>query len=91
MPRVVPSQVVELIDTFFRGVDQNPQNQITHGRTVGLLAVLELLDRLPDELLPGRAEDYSKYIAAVAAIRDRVKKWGRWPRYGLSDASLTRV
>jgi hypothetical protein len=44
-------------------------------RVVGLMAVMELVGRLPDELLPGRAEDYSKYIAAVAAIRDRVEKW----------------
>ena len=90
MPSVVPSQVVELIDTFFSWVDKSPQDKITHGRTVGLLAVLELVGQLPDELLPGRAEDYSKYIVAVAAIRDRVKRWGAnldtgYPMPGLQE------
>lgn len=78
MPRVVPSQVIAVIDKFFHWVDNSPDSpqKITHGRTPGLLAVIQLIERLPDELLPTNADQYSKFVAGVAAIRDRLDKWG---------------
>jgi hypothetical protein len=72
MRRVVPSQVVALLDKVFPWMERD---QITHRHGPALAALLELLDWVPDELLPVKEEDFAKYVVAVTAIRDRLNKW----------------
>ncbi len=73
MARIVPSQIVALID-------QNPPGNsatlsVGHG-TVGILtAVTRLIDELPAELLTISGADYSDLVCSVESIRNSVAFW----------------
>ncbi len=73
MARIVPSQIVALID-------QNPPGNsatlaVGHG-TVGILtAVTRLIDELPAELLTISGPDYSDLVCSVESIRNSVAFW----------------
>ena len=73
MARIVPSQIVALID-------QNPPGNsatlsVGHG-TVGILtAVTRLIDELPAELLTISGADYSDLVCSVEFIRNSVAFW----------------
>jgi hypothetical protein len=74
MSRVTPSQVVAVIEKFFRSMELDYTRKITHAHSSALFAVLQLLEEVPPELLP-TGDDYSKFVVAVSAIRDRLQKW----------------
>ncbi len=78
MPRVVPSQVVAFIDQAFPwaanqvvGVGTNLVRQNS-----GLLAgLLDLLDKVPDELITVSGAPFNSLVTSAAAIRDRLGVW----------------
>lgn len=83
MPRVVPSQVVAVIDETIpaakkqqkaqeRGDAQESFGVSAAGQGHALAAILALLDRLPDELLVIEPRDYARYLAAVAVLEQVV-------------------
>jgi len=74
MPRVVPSQVVDFIDSI---TSQQPgehmrMNSIGAG---GLSAVLELVDQIPDELLTMDKKTYGSLIRAKGTMREILSTW----------------
>jgi hypothetical protein len=78
MPRVVPSQVVAFIDQAFpwaanqvMGVGTNLVRQ-NSGPLAGLL---DLLDRVPDELITVNGAPYNSLVTSAAAIKDRLGLW----------------
>jgi hypothetical protein len=78
MPRVVPSQVVAFIDQAFPwaanqviGVGTNLLRQ-NSGPVAGLL---DLLDRVPDELITVNGAPYNSLVTSAAAIKDRLGLW----------------
>jgi hypothetical protein len=82
MPRVVPSQIVAFIDDVFNwartqeldfGINLNRTNS---GQLAGML---DLLDKVPDELITISGAAYSSLITSVAAIRDRIGLWHAQP------------
>lgn len=75
MPRVVPSQVVALIEQLFRGVQNQREFQPTKGFSNHLAAIVELVDRIPDDLLRLDVEDFSHLRVSVAAIRNQIEDW----------------
>ena len=78
MPRVVPSQVVAFIDEAFswaRRQKEDSGDRVTLSQSDALAALLELLDRLPDNTLTLNSSDYSNYVVSVAAIRDQIEHW----------------
>ena len=67
MPRVVPSKVVEFIDTTFRACEGIVYlNQIEFGQLAGLV---DLGDQIPDELLTMDATTYASLVCCKASIR----------------------
>jgi hypothetical protein len=74
MPRVTPSQVVGVINKFFFTVEMDWTAKVTIRHSSALLAVLQLLEEMPIELLPN-GDDYSKFVVASSAMRDRLEKW----------------
>jgi hypothetical protein len=78
MPRVVPSQIVAFIDQAFSwaaaqnvGVGTNLVRQNS-----GLLAgLLDLLEKVPDELISLNGASYSSLVASSAAIKNRLSLW----------------
>jgi len=78
MPRVVPSQVVDLIDRLFPQLtpgakDRKQWVNLTIERCYSLQSLLDHLDQLPPELIVLDAGDYSIFASSVAAIRTVLK------------------
>lgn len=78
MPRVVPSQVVSLIDQLFPqyragGTDRNQWFNQMLDRCYGLQALLDLTDQIPSSLLVLNSYDYSVLVSSIAAIRNVLK------------------
>ncbi|MBI5603500.1 MAG: hypothetical protein HY879_09090, partial [Deltaproteobacteria bacterium] len=76
MPRLIPSQLVTIIDKMFPG-----QEQKTRPFTIGidrvnqLAAIVEMADKIPDELITIEGEDYGNFLLSLAAIRSAVSTW----------------
>ncbi len=78
MPRVVPSQVVELIDRMFPRVNEEVEGSpFTIGRehSAGLAAVLGLVEHIPPALLVMDSSHYIEFISSLAAIREMLATW----------------
>ena len=80
MPRIVPSQVVELIDQLFPAaksqkdskdkrftLDRHSQNE--------LAAIIDLVEHIPPELITLDTKTYSGLQMAITAIRTTVLNW----------------
>jgi hypothetical protein len=71
MPKVLPSQVLSLIDRHF----ENKDTSVTHA-TVGIYsAIARLIDEIPTELLVLSAAEYDNLVCGVEAIRQVVTFW----------------
>lgn len=85
MPRVVPSQIVEVIENWFSAAVKEADAFDLHGITnlsvsvqsvaPQVKALLDLLDHLPNELLAVEPKRFSNFILASAAMRSAVKRW----------------
>lgn len=80
MPRVVPSIVVQSIETTYPwaknaadGAGGSPALAQDQAPNIGM--ILELLDALPHELLPANATDYAMLVAALGAMRAALTTW----------------
>lgn len=79
MPRVVPSQIVELIDKLFPWAkDQregDEKNYLTAANSYSIAAVLDLLQHVPSELITLGPEDFPEFVSSVAALRHLTERW----------------
>lgn len=76
MPRVVPSQVVEFIDSFFPDASTMTLHAgITNGLTPVLEGLLDLMDEIPSELFVLSGAEYARMVAAKGAIRHQLSIW----------------
>jgi hypothetical protein len=74
MPRIVPSQIVALIDQNLSD-RQSSRLSMGHTNVAGLTAIAHLIDDLPSELLTISGSDYSDLVCGVEAIRNSVAFW----------------
>ena len=89
MPRVVPSQVVDLIDQIFPAAKDQIDSQhkrFSLDRTYQneLAAIINLVEQIPPELIKLEAKDYSALQLAVTAIRNTIPTW-QVRNYGLES------
>ena len=78
MPRVVPSQVVELIDRLFPWAATQKvgkEHPLQPSQTAQMTAVAGLVEQIPGELITVGWADYSALVVSVAAMRDAVTRW----------------
>jgi hypothetical protein len=78
MPRVVPSQVIELIDSLFPDAKDERENAPLPTGTdhsTQLSAILELVQQIPPELIVLDGVQYAEYVASIAAIRWSIQRW----------------
>jgi len=78
MPRVVPSQVVEVIDSLFPNAKKEVEGQpmrLNWDDGTRLLAIVELASQIPEELLVLDSSHYAEYVASLAAIRWYIQRW----------------
>src|SRR5437879_1304684 len=82
MPRVVPSQITEIIDQFKLDIHRT----IGRDNTAHLTGLLAPVEQLPSDLLILSASDYSLYVVAVEELKSTLAKWvnGIDKGYGLS-------
>lgn len=78
MTRILPSQVVGLIDQLFPqyragGTDRNQWFNQMVDRCYGLQALLDLIEEVPPSLLVLNGRDYSVLVSSIAAIRNVLK------------------
>jgi hypothetical protein len=73
MPRVVPSQVVRLIERIFPpGMELH---SLGRGNAGQLSALANLADEIPDELLTMDTDSYAGFVCSVAHIRQALAAW----------------
>jgi hypothetical protein len=78
MSRVVPSQIVEVIDKMFprfRDQEPNDKRSLTANHRSSLAAVSFLVEQLPDELIVLEGDSYIEFAASIAAIRQIQETW----------------
>jgi hypothetical protein len=88
MPRVVPSQVVMVIEHLFPEVPRGDHFSLHRGNTGPIMALLALVDQIPQELLPSDPGHYSAFVVVVNILRGALAEWqvrdpgfGRTPGY----------
>ena len=78
MPRVVPSQVVDLIDKLFphaRDEKEGSPPGLSRENSMQVAAVLELIQQVPPELIILSADQYTEYVSSSAALKDLIEQW----------------
>ena len=78
MPRVVPSEVVDLIDKLFpaaRNQVEGMKFTLTAGNMNQLSAILEMVHQIPSEFLTLKGDQYAELVTSTAAIRTQIQKW----------------
>jgi hypothetical protein len=78
MPRVVPSQIVSLIDFHFahaKTAQPGRGDMIDVSSSPRLSAILRLVDELPDELITVSGDDYNRLTDSVETIRNVLEMW----------------
>jgi hypothetical protein len=77
MPKVVPSQVVELIDRVFPNAASNPKFPVYSGHAAVLSAIVSLAEEIPEELLTVSGDDYTDLIHGMEALAHSVNRWNQ--------------
>jgi len=78
MPRIVPSQAVPLIDRLFPHCRaENPSNvhSLTGASDSQVVAMLEIVQQVPSELINLDHDDYVEFISSIAALRYMTEVW----------------
>jgi hypothetical protein len=91
MPRVVPSQVVTYIDQVFPWAkDQVPGTDhshfLNHSHAGPAAGLLDLISKIPDELLTMGDGPYSEFVSAVASIKEKLLLWQNQTNFNLNTA-----
>jgi len=74
MPRIVPSQVVEFIDTL-RLTERDGNVRLNEVETFDLSSLLNLIEQIPDELLAMDATIYASFVHEKEHIKDIIENW----------------
>ena len=88
MPRVVPSLVVDAIGKVYPWAKEIAAGRGGYTGSLGpdqapqISMLLALIDRLPEDLLPADASDYTLFEAAKGALRGALVSWSGAPHPG---------
>ena len=78
MPRVVPSQVVQVIEQFFPQTKSTPKAPFNIGRSGRnhVVPIAKLLEQIPSELLnPPSVDDYVELVSSIAILNFTLESW----------------
>ena len=88
MPRVVPSQVVALIDQVYgTAVARGELQGLDFRNSATLAGIVELVSQIPSELFTLNPADYNMLVASNCAIKDMIERW----RAGGNVGTLEKV
>ena len=76
MPKVLPSEVVEAIDSLF-GANRNELDgrMVTHVYRAEVHALLTLLDEVPREVIDLRSSEYLEFTRCRAVLATSLARW----------------
>jgi len=77
MPKVVPSQLLTLIDQVFPHITTTPRFPVYSGNAATLSAIVSLTDDIPEELITISGEDYSDLVHALESLAHSVEHWNQ--------------
>ena len=90
MGKVVPSQIIEFIDTALPSVKEAQEKKVDiklwHQQIGFIRGLSDLISQLDDHLLPG-GTDYVFLVAATSEIRAKLEAWTRGERGSLEKMS----
>jgi hypothetical protein len=75
LPKVIPSQVVALIESVYPAIKAHSNMQVYSGDAAVLAAIINLVDDIPEELLTISGEDYSNFVLALQSMGAAVNRW----------------
>lgn len=90
MPRIVPSQIVELIDQMFPWAKEQPDLKekrlsVSRSESFSVAALINLVEQIPQELLVLHSHPYAALIASTAALKTALEIWN------LRDYAIERI
>ena len=90
MPKIVPSQIVELIDQMFPATKDQPDSKekrfsISRDHAFSVAAIIDLVEQIPSELLVLPSHSYAALVSSVASLRTALKTWN------LRDYGIERI
>src|ERR1700722_17750544 len=74
MPRVVPSQVVEVIDAAYPRIVTKPPRDYKATHAAALRGILSVAQQVPMELLTGPA-DFTDFTLCISLIEGQLAHW----------------
>jgi len=77
LPKVVPSDVVDLIDRTFPTAKIVPSMEVYPGNEGTLSAIVTLTNEIPTELITISGQDYSELVHGLAALKQTLTKWNQ--------------
>jgi hypothetical protein len=77
MTKVVPSQVVALIDQVFPHVQTTPKFPVYSGSAASLSTIVSLVDDIPEELIAISGEDYADLVHGLESLAHSVDRWNQ--------------
>jgi len=78
MPRVVPSQVVDVIDSLFpasKNEVEGRTKELTWDDAPRLSTIVELAGKIPENLLVLPSQQYAEYVASLTTIQWFIGRW----------------
>jgi hypothetical protein len=75
MTKVVPSQVVSLIDRFYPSAKTTPNTPVFSKDSAVLGAIINLADNIPIELLTTSGDDYANYVFGLESMAAAIDRW----------------
>lgn len=78
MPRIVPSQVVQVIEKYFPQTKNTPRADfvLDKGHRNECVSIASLLEHIPAELLnPPSTDDYAKLTSNIAVLNSTLESW----------------
>jgi len=81
MPRVVPSQVVALVDRILSQLPPSGPNPVVLSplQAPEISTILDLISELPDEFIALSGDEYSDYLVIINALKDLLNIWQTQP------------
>ena len=80
MPSILPSQAVGLIDRIFPWVPAQlggakKHYSISKLKSGEVAAIINVIEKIPDELIVLNGDDLAAFLTAIAAIEDILRQW----------------
>ena len=75
MPRILPSQIVSFIDKIFPKAKEHKPFSLFKSHSIQCSAILNIIEKLPPELLVLPGDRYVDLVSAVAAIKTAIEDW----------------